>query len=192
METILWDGSISPLRWLHVIAGIAWIGSVVLLHPSRCQPARRDGLPEGVGGEAWQVHGGGFYHMPEVPGGAGAHARSAHWFKWEAYTTWITGFVLLVVLYYLGAELYLIDPRRRSTPGGRRSRSASRSLAPAGSSTTGCAGRRSARNERLLGALGFVFLVRSLGSARIVFSGRGAFMHVGALIGTIMVANVFS
>jgi len=98
------------LRWVHVITAIAWIGSSFYFIHLDLSLKRPEGLPAGVGGEAWQVHGGGFYRMqkyviapPELP-------AELTWFKWESYATWITGFFLLVWVYYLHAELYTIDP----------------------------------------------------------------------------------
>ncbi len=101
------------LRWVHVITAIAWIGSSFYFIHLDLSLKKRDGLPPGVGGEAWQVHGGGFYNMrkyliapPELP-------KELTWFKWESYSTWITGFFLLVWVYYLQADLYTIDPAIR-------------------------------------------------------------------------------
>jgi uncharacterized membrane protein len=97
------------LRWLHVITGIAWIGSSFYFVWLDNHLVKRDGLPEGVAGDLWAVHGGGFYNSrkylvapPELPPGL-------HWFKYEAYFTWVSGFLLLGVLYYYGASIYLID-----------------------------------------------------------------------------------
>ena len=110
------------LRWVHVITAIAWIGSSFYFIHLDLSLKKRDGLPAGVGGEAWQVHGGGFYNMrkyliapPEMP-------KELTWFKWESYSTWITGFFLLVWVYYLRADLYTIDPAvrvARALAGGR-------------------------------------------------------------------------
>ena len=103
-----WSGQL--LRWVHAIAAIAWIGSSFYFIHLDLSLKKREGLPAGVGGEAWQVHGGGFYRMqkylvapPELP-------KELTWFKWEAYATWISGFFLLVWVFYLHAELYTIDP----------------------------------------------------------------------------------
>ena len=98
------------LRWVHVITAMAWIGSSFYFIHLDLSLKKRDGLPAGVGGEAWQVHGGGFYNMrkylvapPELP-------KELTWFKWESYSTWITGFFLLCWVYYHQAGLYTIDP----------------------------------------------------------------------------------
>ena len=115
------------LRWLHLTAGVAWIGAsfyFIWLDNSLIAP---EPPREGVKGELWAVHGGGFYNArkylqapPQMPG-------QLHWFKWEAYTTWISGFLLLCVIYYWGAPVYLIDRAKLdfSQVRGRRSRSAS-------------------------------------------------------------------
>ena len=110
MQTILWEWINFALRWTHVIAGIAWIGSSFYFVHLDSSLKKRPGLPEGAGGEAWQVHGGGFYNMRQVPGRTGADAGRSTWFKWEAYATWLSGMALLCVLYYAGASIYMIDP----------------------------------------------------------------------------------
>jgi uncharacterized membrane protein len=174
-----------------VIAGIAWIGSSFYFVHLDSSLQRRDGLPDGAGGEAWQVHGGGFYHMIKYLVAPARLPDQLTWFKWEAYTTWISGFLLLVVLYYASAELYLVDPLAFANP---KWLAIAVSLAllilgwivydvlcrsPLGASEAG------------LSAAGFVFLVALAWLCTQLFSGRGAYMQMGALIGTIMVANVF-
>jgi uncharacterized membrane protein len=191
MEIILWTWVDFALRWLHVIAGIAWIGSSFYFVHLDSSLQRRDGLPDGAGGEAWQVHGGGFYHMIKYLVAPARMPDQLTWFKWEAYTTWISGFFLLVVLYYASAELYLVDPLAFANP---KWLAIAVSLAllilgwivydvlcksPLGASEAG------------LSAAGFVFLVALAWLCTQLFSGRGAYMQMGALIGTIMVANVF-
>src|SRR5437016_11111957 len=99
------------LRWAHVIAGVAWIGTSFYFNwlNSRIAPAER---PEpGVSGELWSVHGGGFYRVVKYTVAPERLPATLHWFKWEAYATWLTGFALLVLIYYLGAAAYLIDPQ---------------------------------------------------------------------------------
>ena len=101
------------IRWLHVIAAIAWIGAsfyFVLLDQSLESPTKVDDLRDGVGGELWEVHGGGFYHVKKYKVAPPVLPDHLAWFKWEAYTTWLSGFALMVVLYYLNASAYLIDP----------------------------------------------------------------------------------
>ena len=109
MLAILWDWVDLSVRWLHVIAGIAWIGSSFYFVHLDLSLKQREGLPEGAGGDAWQVHGGGFYHMVKYLVAPSKMPDSLTWFKWEAYTTWISGMALMVIVYYMAAELYLID-----------------------------------------------------------------------------------
>src|SRR5476651_13331 len=108
-ESILTEWASLILRWLHVVAGIAWIGSSFYFIHLDLSLKPRSGLPEGVKGDAWQVHGGGFYHMVKYLLAPARMPDVLTWFKWEAYTTWLSGFALLVVVYYLDAELFLVD-----------------------------------------------------------------------------------
>src|SRR5262245_45229110 len=187
---IAWIWAEAFLRWLHVIAGIGWIGSSFYFIHLDYSLKRREGLPAEAYGEAWQVHGGGFYNMvkylvapPQLP-------SELTWFRWEAYATWISGFALVVVIYYAGASLYLVDP-------------AVLAISPAAGIAISLAGLvlgwavydglcRSplGRNEVALAAVGFALLVALGYAATRIFSARGAFMQMGALIGTIMAANV--
>ena len=179
------------VRWLHVIAGIAWIGSSFYFVHLDLSLRPRSHLPEGAYGEAWQVHGGGFYNMVKYLVAPSQMPDHLTWFKWEAYTTWLSGFSLLVLMYYLNAELYLID----------RSVLAMSPLKAVFISLSGlilgwliydqlCRSRLG-RNDLALALTGFVFLVALSFAFNHIFSGRGAFMQMGALIGTMMVANVF-
>ena len=106
---MLTESASAILRWLHVIAGIAWIGSSFYFIHLDLSLKPRPGLPAGVKGDEWQVHGGGFYHMMKYLVAPAQMPDSLTWFKWEAYTTWLSGFALLVLVYYLGADLFLID-----------------------------------------------------------------------------------
>src|ERR671936_3092222 len=102
------------VRWLHVIAAIAWIGSsfyFIALDNHLRPPAGVEDAERGVGGEAWEIHGGGFYHVQKYRVAPPTLPERLLWFKWEAYTTWLSGFALLVVLYYLNASTYLVDPQ---------------------------------------------------------------------------------
>ena len=109
MELVLSEWVSAILRWLHVIAGIAWIGSSFYFIHLDLSLRPRPGLPNGVKGDEWQVHGGGFYHMMKYLVAPAQMPDSLTWFKWEAYTTWLSGFSLLVLVYYLGADIFLID-----------------------------------------------------------------------------------
>lgn len=188
------DVSSLLLRWLHLIVGIAWIGSsfyFVWLDNSLQPPTDPALKAKGVGGELWAVHGGGFYN-PQKYLVAPAHLpKELHWFKWESYSTFITGFFLLGVLYYAQAATYMIDPIRAA-------------LSPASAVGIGLATlvvgwlvydilcRVLMRRSLLLfAALYFLFVVAVAWGLTQLLSGRAAFLHVGAMIATTMSANVF-
>jgi len=182
------------VRWLHVIAGIAWIGAsfyFIWLDDHLRPPADPGDDDKGVGGEVWSVHGGGFYHAQKYRVAPRTLPSPLHWFKWEAYTTWISGLFLTAIIYWHGAEIYLIDPAV-----------AELSQAAAVAISLGfIAGGwllydvlcRSplARDARAFGAVLFVACAALAWGLCQVFSGRGAYLHFGAVLGTIMVANVF-
>lgn len=185
-----WGGLL--LRWLHVIAAIAWIGSSFYFIALDLSLIKRDGLPEGVSGEAWQVHGGGFYRMqkyvvapPELP----AHLT---WFKWESYTTLFSGWALLAWVYYLQADLFLIDPAVRVLPAWLAA------LIGFGSLILGyVVYDRLCRsplgdNDKLLAIVGLIGIVAAAFGYQQIFGARGAFIHTGALIGTIMALSVMA
>src|SRR6056300_718584 len=106
---VMWDWLAFAVRWLHVITAIAWIGSSFYFIALDLGLRRDHALPEGVHGEEWQVHGGGFYHIQKYLVAPSALPEHLTWFKWESYGTWMSGFVLLILVYYLGADLYLLD-----------------------------------------------------------------------------------
>lgn len=191
METVLTEWLSLILRWLHVIAGIGWIGSSFYFIHLDLSLKHREGLPGGVKGEAWQVHGGGFYHMIKYMVAPARMPDGLTWFKWEAYATWLSGFALLVLVYYLGAELYLIDKSVMDLSAPMAAAVAFASLAAAWLSYEALCRSPLGKNETALALTGYVFLVALTYGFTHVFSGRGAFTQIGALIGTIMVANVF-
>jgi len=184
-----WVGAI--LRWLHVIAGIAWIGSSFYFIHLDLNLKPRPGLPSGVKGDEWQVHGGGFYHMMKYLVAPAQMPDSLTWFKWEAYTTWLSGFALLVVVYYLGADLFLIDTSVLDLTAWQAAGIAFGSLVVSWLVYEGLCRSPLGRQEVALALVGYVYLVALTYAFTHVFSGLGAFTQIGALIGTIMVANVF-
>src|SRR5918997_1255496 len=102
------------LRWLHIVAAIAWIGAsfyFIQLDLKLRQPRRREEAEQGIAGEYWGIHGGGFYHTRKFRVSPESLPEPLHWFKWEAYTTWLSGFALFVVLFYVNAETSLLDPQ---------------------------------------------------------------------------------
>jgi uncharacterized membrane protein len=178
------------LRWLHVIAAIAWIGSSFYFIALDLALRDPGGLPKGVMGETWQVHGGGFYRMqkytvapPELP-------DELTWFKWEAYTTWISGFVLLVGLYYWNADLYLIDHEAMPLTSGWAVTIGVASIVLGNVVYEALCRSPLGRDDARLAIVGFILLVAAGWAYTQIFSGRGAFIHMGSLIGTIMVASV--
>ncbi|PIB91090.1 urate hydroxylase PuuD [Caulobacter sp. FWC2] len=179
------------LRWLHVIAGVAWIGAsfyfVWLDNNLRAPVPEKDG----VKGELWAVHGGGFYHSQKYMVAPAHMPDHLHWFKWEAYTTWLSGFALLIVLYYWQAPVYLIDTAKHAF-----SQPAAIGAGLAfifGGLAAYEALCRSPLGQRGLwfGIVWFGALTAAAYALSKLFSDRGAFIHVGAIIGTAMVANVF-
>src|SRR6516165_12127693 len=191
VETVLTEWLSLLLRWLHVVAGIAWIGSSFYFIHLDLSLKRRDGLSEGVRGDAWQVHGGGFYHMIKYLVAPARIPDELTWFKWEAYTTWLSGFALLVLIYYVSAELYLIVKSVLDMSEATAAAIAFGSLLVGWLIYEGLCRSPLGRHEAALALVGYVFLVALTYGFTHVFSGRGAFVQVGALIGTIMVANVF-
>ena len=191
MEPILAEALSAILRWLHVVAGIAWIGSSFYFIHLDLSLKPRPGLPVGVKGDEWQVHGGGFYHMMKYLVAPAQMPDHLTWFKWEAYTTWLSGFALLVLVYYLGADLFLIDKSVLDLTAGQAAAIAFVSLVVAWLAYEGLCRSPLGRHEVALALVGYVFLVALTYGFTHVFSGRGAFTQIGALIGTIMVANVF-
>jgi len=179
------------LRWTHVVAGIAWIGSSFYFVALDSSLKKRDGLEAGVGGEAWQVHGGGFYRMQKYLVAPSFLPRELTWFKWEAYATWIFGFALLVVVYYSQPQLYLIDPAVCSLSAANAVLIALISFPLAWVIYDGLCRSALGRNQGTLAIAGLVMLLAVIWILTHLFGGRGAYMQIGALVGTIMVANVF-
>jgi uncharacterized membrane protein len=190
-QPILSDWVSLVVRWIHLITGIAWIGASFYFIHLDASLRRWAGLPAGVGGEAWQVHGGGFYRMQKYLVAPAELPKDLTWFKYEAYSTWLSGFVLLGLIYYLSADLYLIDRSVLDVPVWAAILISVLSLALGWVIYDQLCRSRLGANTALLCALGFVFLVAASWGYTQVFSGRGAYIHAGALIGTIMVANVF-
>jgi uncharacterized membrane protein len=191
MDSVLTEWLSLLLRWLHVIAGMAWIGSSFYFIHLDLSLKPRAGLPQGVQGDAWQVHGGGFYHMVKYLVAPRRMPDELTWFKWEAYATWLSGFALLVVVYYLGAELYLIDKSVLDLTAPIAAAVAFGSLLATWLMYEAMCRSPLGRHEVALALVGYLFLVVLTYGFTHVFSGRGALNQIGALIGTIMVANVF-
>jgi len=193
MEAYIYEWINLFFRWFHVIAGVAWIGAsfyFVWLDNSLENPPqwKKD---KGIGGDLWAIHGGGFYEVAKYKLGPEAMPTNLHWFKWEAYTTWLTGMVMLWVVYYVGAESFLIDSSRMDFTQGEAI-AAGLGFIAAGVAIYELMVRSPLRhNGKLFGLILFAILVFASWAANQIFSARGAYIHIGAIIGTIMAGNVF-
>jgi len=190
-QSILTEWASLILRWLHVVAAIGWIGSSFYFIHLDLSLKPHPGLPEGAHGEAWQVHGGGFYRIVKFLVAPAKMPDELTWFKWEAYTTWLSGIALMVVVYYLDAELFLVDKANVDLTPLQAGLFSLFSLALAWLLYEGACRSGLARHELPFAFGGYLFLVALTYAFTHVLSGRGAFNQIGAIVGTIMVANVF-
>jgi uncharacterized membrane protein len=191
-QSILTEWLSLIFRWLHVVAAVGWIGSsFYFIHLDLSLTPGRD-LPDGVKGEAWQVHGGGFYRIVKYLVAPAAMPDELTWFKWEAYTTWLSGFVLMIIVYYLEADLFLVDKSVLELTPLQAGLFSFVSLTVAWLLYEAACRSGLARHEIPFALGGYVFLVGLTYAFTHVLSGRGAFNQIGAIIGTIMVANVFA
>lgn len=178
------------LRWLHLITGVAWIGtSFYFIGLDNQLDPPKDGNPR-VAGEQWSIHGGGFYHKQKYLVAPERLPERLHWFKWEAYWTWISGFSLFVLIYWVQAGTYLVDPAVLDMPASVAVLVSAAMLAGGWVAYDQVCRSRLGENEALLGAIGAAALAVAAFAACHLFGGRGAFLQVGAMTGTIMVANV--
>ena len=188
---IAWEWVAFAVRWLHVITAIAWIGSSFYFIALDLGLVKRPGLPAGAYGEEWQVHGGGFYHIQKYLVAPSNMPDHLVWFKWESYATWLSGFAMLCLVYYGGADLFLIDRHVLDV-------SATTAIAISiGSLAIGwifydllCKSPLG-KNTWTLMLILYVALVAMAWGYTQVFTGRAAFLHLGAFTATIMSANVF-
>ena len=178
------------LRWFHVIAGIAWIGSSFYFIALDLSLKQNKNLPDKSHGEAWQVHGGGFYHLVKYLVAPSKMPSELTWFKWEAYATWVSGFALLALIYYAGAELYMIDIVKYDL---EKYEAVIISLLGIvfGWVIYDLVCKLSLRtNVYVLISSIFILITVMSWAYSEIFSYRGAFMQIGTVLGTIMVANV--
>lgn len=191
MDFVIWEWISLFLRWTHAIAAIAWIGSSFYFVHLDQSIRQGDALPRDAHGEDWQIHGGGFYHMVKYLLPPPGLPEQVTWFKWEAYATWLSGFALLTVVYYCSADLYLIDHGRFPLTSAQAIAISIGGIVGAWAIYNLLCRSPLRSNDLAIGLVGFVLLVAmSYGYAH-VFSGRGAFMQMGATMGTLMAANVF-
>lgn len=194
MEAYLIEWASMLLRWLHLIVGIAWIGSsfyFVWLDNSLRPPQDAALAEKGVAGELWAVHGGGFYNPQKYLVAPASLPKELHWFKWESYSTWLTGFLLISTLYYFQAASWMVDPSKAA-------------LSPSAAVAIGLATLAGGwlvydllcrllieRSQLLFGVIFYGFVVLMVFVLTHLLSGRAAFIHIGAMIATVMSANVF-
>jgi uncharacterized membrane protein len=179
------------LRWLHVITAIAWIGSSFYFVWLDLSLRKAGHLPEGVLGESWSVHGGGFYHVQKYLVAPEAMPKELHWFKYESYFTWISGFSLLVVTYYWGAQVFLIDPSVADLSIQQAVGLSLGSLAAGWIIYDGLCKTPAGKDLRVLGLLVYAVVVLAAYGFSEIFSSRAALLHVGAMVATWMTGNVF-
>jgi uncharacterized membrane protein len=190
MTSWLSDWANLLLRWAHFIAGIAWIGSsfyFIWLDRALTKPAQ---AKPGVEGDLWMVHSGGFYQVEKRRPAPGEIPSVLHWFKWEAMLTWLTGIALLVLVFYVGSA-YLLDPTISRISRGAAIAVGIGMLVLGWPIYDGLWRSPLARRAGAAAATSLVLLAAATVLACRLFSGRAAFMHIGALLGTIMVANVW-
>ena len=187
---ILHDWAALAIRWVHVVTAIAWIGSSFYFIALDLGLQKAPGLPDKAHGEEWQVHGGGFYHITKYLVAPERLPEHLTWFKWESYSTWLSGVAMLMVLYWAQSELYLIDPAKLAlAPWGAMLISAL-SLAVGWVIYDRLCKSRLGENPTTLMLLLFVALVAMAWGYDQVFTGRAALLHLGAFTATIMTANV--
>ena len=190
MFDYLWMWSELIVRWVHVIAGIAWIGSsfyFIALDLS-LKPGKE--LPDEAHGQAWQVHGGGFYNMVKYLVAPAKMPDELTWFKWEAYGTWISGIALMSIVYYGAASLYMIDLEILDITEIQAVMISLAGIVISWALYDGLCRSPLGKSDLWLALAGFVFLVLLAFGYSLIFSARGAFMQMGVTIGTMMVANV--
>ena len=181
-------------RWVHFVTGIAWIGAsfyFIWLDNHLEVPKNPSDVQKGIAGEVWSVHGGGFYHAKKYRVAPGTLPEMLHWFKWEAYSTWLSGMFLLALVYWYGAEIYLIDSSVAELTQFSAVGISVLTIVGSWFAYDSLCKSRLGRNETAFVAVLFAFSVLLSWGLCQIYSGRGAYIHFGAVLGTIMVANVY-
>ena len=188
---VMWEWLAFSVRWLHVITAMAWIGASFYFIALDLMLRPNPTLPEGAYGEEWEVHGGGFYNTVKYLVAPAWMPEHLTWHKWQSYTTWLSGTALLMIIYWVGGELFLLDPTKVDLALWQGI------LISGGSLTIGwllydqmCKSRLSDHPTGLMLILFVILVVMSWGYNQI-FTGRAALLHLGAFTATIMTANVF-
>lgn len=179
------------LRWIHVVTGVTWIGTSFYFNWLNNNVRVQEVPEDGVAGDLWSIHGGAFYRIVKYRNAPATLPKVLHWFKWEAYFTWLSGLSLLVVAYYLNARTYVIDPSVRVLDPWEAIAIGLGTIAAGWVVYHLVCKSPLGKNNVALFALGFPAMVGVAWFLSETFGGRAAYIHVGALIGTIMAANVF-
>ena len=188
---IIWEWLSFAARWLHVITAIAWIGSSFYFIALDLSLQKNSALPKDVHGEEWQVHGGGFYHIQKYLVAPAELPKHLTWFKWESYATWISGFALMCIVYYAGADLYLIDRNLWDVEPWIAITTSLGSIIISYLIYDLLCKSRLGQKPTLLMVLLYLILVLAAWGYTQIFTGRAAFLHLGAVTATIMSCNVF-
>ncbi|KPA22063.1 Cytochrome c [Shimia sp. SK013] len=188
---IIWDWLGFGVRWLHVITAIAWIGSSFYFIALDLGLRQAPDLPKGAHGEEWQVHGGGFYHVRKYLVAPAEMPDHLTWFKWESYSTWLSGAALLMVVYWAGGELYLIDQAKADLALWQGIAISAASLTVGWIVYDVLCKSRLGEHPTVLMLLLFGLLVAMGYGYNQIFTGRAMMLHLGAFTATIMTANVF-
>ncbi len=188
---IIWDWLEFAVRWLHVITAIAWIGSSFYFIALDLGLRKAPDLPVGAHGEEWQVHGGGFYHIRKFLVAPEAMPEHLTWFKWESYSTWLSGAALLMIVYWAGGELFLIDQSKAELALWQGIVISALSLSVGWLVYDFLCKSPLGEHPTVLMLLLFLLLVAMGWGYNQVFTGRAMMLHLGAFTATIMTANVF-
>ncbi|MGB7287278.1 MAG: urate hydroxylase PuuD [Salaquimonas sp.] len=188
---IAWDWMAFAFRWLHVITAMAWIGASFYFIALDLMLKPAPGMPKGAYGEEWEVHGGGFYHTTKYLVAPARLPEHLTWHKWQSYTTWLSGAALLMIIYWAGAELYLIDPSKADLSMWQAIAISGGSLAIGWIIYDLLCKSKLGEQPTVLMLLLFVLLVVMGWGYNEIFTGRAMMLHLGAFTATIMTANVF-
>ncbi|MBV1894864.1 MAG: urate hydroxylase PuuD [Rhodobacteraceae bacterium] len=186
-----WDWGAFAVRWLHVITAMAWIGSSFYFIALDLGLRKSPDLPAGAHGEEWQVHGGGFYHISKYLVAPAEMPEHLIWFKWESYTTWLSGAALMMIVYWAGAELFLIDTAKADLSVFQGILISAVSLTLGWIIYDFLCKSKLGNHPTLLMLLLFVMLIVMGWGYNQIFTGRAMMLHLGAFTATIMTANVF-
>jgi len=179
------------VRWIHIITGIAWIGASFYFVFLENNLNRTENLREELAGNLWAIHGGGFYYLEKYKHAPKTIPAHLHWFKWEAYFTWLSGFTLLAIVYYYNAQIYMLNPSVSGISAGQSIGLGIGTLLVSWLVYDLLCKSALVQHKKLFGLLGFVLIVTMAYGLSQFISARAAYIHVGAVIGTLMVANVF-